>query len=88
MDESVGPDGVHRMLLKELSNHLCKPLARLFNNSLHVDELSKKWKQGRISTIFKKDSRKKSYKYRPFNLTIILCKCLETMSKTILLAIR
>ena len=31
--KSVGPDGVHPRLLKELSNHLCKPLARLFNNS-------------------------------------------------------
>ena len=30
--KSVGPDDVHPRLLKELSNHLCKPLARLFNN--------------------------------------------------------
>ena len=27
--KSIGPDGVHPTLLKELSNHLCKPLARL-----------------------------------------------------------
>ena len=39
--KSVGPDGVHPRLLKELSNHLCIPLARLFNNSLAVGELSK-----------------------------------------------
>ena len=30
--KSVGPDGVYSMLLEELSSHLCKPLARLFNN--------------------------------------------------------
>ena len=52
--KSVGPDGVHPSLLKELSNHLCKPLARLFNNSLAVGE---GWK-GRISAIFKKGNRK------------------------------
>ena len=40
----LGPDGVHPRLLKELSNHLCKPLARLFNNSLAVGELPKEWK--------------------------------------------
>ena len=39
--KSVGPYGVHARLLKELSNHLCKPLARLFNNSLAVGELPK-----------------------------------------------
>ena len=36
MCKSVGPDGVHPRLLKELSNNLCKLLARLFNNSLAV----------------------------------------------------
>ena len=54
MRKSVGPDGVHPRLLKELSNHLYKPLARLFNNSLAMDELPKEWKQGRILAIFKK----------------------------------
>ena len=42
--KSVGPDGVHPRLLRELSNHLCKQLARLFNNSLAVGELPKEWK--------------------------------------------
>ena len=56
--KSVGPDGVHSRLLKELSNHLYIPLAMLFNNSLAVAELPKEWKQGGISAIFKKGSRK------------------------------
>ena len=34
--KSVEPDGVYPRLLKELSNNLCKLLARLFNNSLAV----------------------------------------------------
>ena len=42
----------------ELSNHLCKPLTRLFNNSLAVGELPKEWKQRRISAIFKKGNKK------------------------------
>ena len=63
--KSVGPDGVHPRVLEELSNHLCKPLARLFNNSLAVGELPKEWKQGRISAIFKKGSRKNAYYTQP-----------------------
>ena len=67
MCKSVEPDGVNPRLLKELSNHLCKPLARLFNNSLAVGELPKEWKQGWIS-IFKKGNRKKAGNYRPVSL--------------------
>ena len=77
MCKSVGPDGVHSRLLKELSNHLCKPLARLFNNSLAVGEQPKEWKQGRISVIFKKGNRKNEGNYRPVSLTSIICKCME-----------
>ena len=82
--KSVGPDDVHPRLFKELSNHLCKPLARLFNNSLAVGELPKEWKQGRISAIFKNGNRKNAGNYRSVSLTSIICKC---MSKTILLII-
>ena len=35
MCKSVRPDEFHPRLLKELSSHLCKPLARLFNNLLN-----------------------------------------------------
>ena len=79
--KSVGPDGVHPRLLKELSNHLCEPLARLFNNSLAVGELSKEWKQGRISAIFKKGNRKNAGNYRPVSLTSIIGKCMEQCVK-------
>ena len=81
MCKLVGPDGVHHRLLKVLSNHLCKPLARLFNNSLAVGELPKEWKQGRISAIFQKGSRKKAGNYGPVSLTSIICKCMEHYGK-------
>ena len=55
-------------LLKELSNHLCKPLARLFNNSFAMGELPREWKQGRNPAIFKNGNKKKG-NYRPVSLT-------------------
>ena len=75
--QSVGPDCVYPRLLKELSSHLYKPLARLFNNSLAVGELPKEWKQGRISAIFKKGTRKNAGNYKPVSLTSIICRCME-----------
>ena len=81
MCKSVGPDGVHPGLLKGLSNNLCKPLARLFNNSLAVGELPKEWKQERISAIFKKGNRKNAGNYRPVSSTSIICKYMEQCVK-------
>ena len=81
MCKSVGPDGVHPRLLRELSNHLCKPLAKIFNNSLAVCELPKEWKQGRISAIFTKGNRKNAVNYRPVSLTSIICKYMEQCVK-------
>ena len=81
MCKSVGPDGVHPRLLKELSNYLFKPLARLFNNSLALGGLPNEWKQGRISAIFKKGNRNKARNYRLVSLTSIICKCMEQCDK-------
>ena len=79
--KSVEPHGFHPRLLKELSNHLCEPLAKLFNNSLDVGELAEEWKQGRISAIFKKGNRKNAGNYRPVSLTSIICKFMEQCVK-------
>ena len=49
----------------------------LFINSLVCGELPKEWKQGKISAIYKKWSRKVAGNYRPVSLTSIVCKCLE-----------
>ena len=73
----MGPDGIHPRFLRELSNELCVPLARLYNMSLEKGELPTEWKKGRISAIFKKGSRKKAGNYRPVSLTSIVCKCME-----------
>ena len=77
VNKSVGPDGIHPKFLKELSNELYRPLTMLFNNSLVCGELPKEWKQGKISAIYKKGSRKVAGNYRPVSLTSIVCKCLE-----------
>ena len=75
--KSCGSDGIHPRLLQELSDILCIPLTKLFNKSLSLGKLPSEWKEGRISAIFKKGSRKKAGNYRPISLTSIVCKTME-----------
>ena len=74
INKSCGPDRIHPRLLRELAIVLCVPLAKLFNTSLATGELPSEWKQGRVSAIYKKGSRKKAGNYRPVSLTSIACK--------------
>ena len=50
---------------------------KLFNKSLSLGKLPSEWKEGRISAIFKKGSRKKAGNYRPISLTSIVSKTME-----------
>ena len=75
--KSMGPDGIHPRLLKELAIPLSKPLARIFNKSLIECQLPDDWKQATVSAIYKKGSRNKAGNYRPVSLTCILCKVME-----------
>ena len=75
--KSCGPDGIHPRLLQELSDILCTPLTKLFNKSLSLGKLPSEWKEGRISAIFKKGSRKIAGNYRPISLMSIVCKTME-----------
>ena len=76
-DKSCRPDGIHPRLLQELSDILCIPLTKLCNTSLSLGKLPSEWKEGRMSAIYKKGSRKEAGNYRPISLTSIVCKTME-----------
>ena len=54
-----------------------RPYLMSLNKSLSLGKLPSEWKEGRISAIFKKGSRKKAGNYRPISLTSIVCKIME-----------
>ena len=82
VNKSIGPDGLHAMLLKELSNSIVHPLTVLFNMTLDQGVLPDDWKLGHIFPIYKKGSKKIAENYRPISLTSVLCKMLEKLIRS------
>ena len=78
-NKSPGVDGIPPKLLKEIVEHIRKPLAKVFNLSLEEGIVPSEWKEANITLLFKKGSRKKPENYRPVILTSVICKLLETL---------
>ena len=78
-NKSPGVDGIAPKLLKETVEHICTPLAHVFNMSLQEGILPLEWKEANSIPLFKKGSRNKSVNYRPVSVTSVMCKVLETI---------
>ena len=54
VNKSVGPDGMHPKLLKELAVHITEPITQLFNMTIEENALPNDWKKAFVSPIFNK----------------------------------
>jgi hypothetical protein len=54
----LGPDNIHPMILHDLREALCIPTTIILNTSLATKTIPDDWKEGCITAIFKKGSRK------------------------------
>jgi hypothetical protein len=79
VSSSMGPDGMHPMLLKSCAEHLSVPLYAIFNASLASGVLPQHWLVSEVVPIFKKGSRRHALNYRPISLTSVVCKSLERL---------
>ena len=86
VNKSLGPDDIHPRMLHELADLLAAPITVLFNRSIQGEELPKDWKLQYVSPIYKKGQRSLAENYRPISLTCILCKLLESMVRSVVLA--
>ena len=68
-------------MIYELLSEVSKPLAKLFNLSLHSGIVPQDWKEAIVALLFKKDSKAKPENYRPVSLTSIIGKILESIIK-------
>lgn len=73
-----GPDGVHNLMLKNMSTRFLRLVLGLFNLCLEKGETPRDWKLSKICMIPKKDKdRRDPGNYRPISLTSCLCKLFE-----------
>ncbi|KFV95843.1 hypothetical protein N326_10451, partial [Eurypyga helias] len=69
--KSMGPDGIHPCVLKELVDGVAKPLSIIFKKSWLCGEVPTDWKRGNITPIFKKGKEEDLGNYRSASLTTV-----------------
>lgn len=74
---SVGPDGIPNILLKNCAAAICLPLCHIFDSSLKDGTLPVAWKIADVIPIHKKGCLLNPNNYRPISLTSNCCKLME-----------
>lgn len=74
---SVGPDGIPNVFLKNCAQALCIPLCHIFDSSMKDNVLPSCWRTANVVPIHKKGCILDPNNYRPISLTSTCCKVME-----------
>ncbi|PKU43421.1 rna-directed dna polymerase from mobile element jockey-like [Limosa lapponica baueri] len=75
--KSMGSDGIHPRVLRELTEVLTNPLSIIFQQSWLTKEVPVDWRLSNVTPIYKKGQKEDSGNYRPVSLTLVLGKVME-----------
>ncbi|KFV77240.1 RNA-directed DNA polymerase from mobile element jockey, partial [Struthio camelus australis] len=77
--ESMGPDGMHLRVLKELADVIARPLSIILERSWRSGEVPEDWKKASVTPVFQKGKKEEPGNYRPVSLTSIPGKVMEQL---------
>ncbi|KAL8562817.1 hypothetical protein ACOMHN_004509 [Nucella lapillus] len=76
-NKATGPDSIPAFILKSAADEITPILTKMFQHSLDVGQVPTDWREVWVVPIFKKGDRHLLANYRPVSLTSIVCKVLE-----------
>jgi len=77
--KSMGPNGMHPRVLRELADVIAETLSIIFERPWRTREVPEDWRKANVIPIFKKDKKEDPGNYRLVSLTSLPGKMMEQL---------
>ncbi|XP_014792346.1 PREDICTED: RNA-directed DNA polymerase from mobile element jockey-like [Calidris pugnax] len=77
--KSMGPDGMHPRVLRELVDVMSEPLSIILERSWRTGEVPEDWRKANITPVYKRGKKEDPGNYRPISLTSVPGKIMERL---------